>query len=96
MEQSSKKKGKSRATITWQLIKAAEQGDRDFITNQLDSGFDVNTWIRKDGTTLLMTAAEHGHIECVKLLIAAGADVNKANNAGCGSCTAEVEFEFTT
>ena len=82
MEQNSKKKGKSRATIKWQLIKAAEQGDRDFIKNQLDSGFDVNAWIRKDGTTLLMTAAEHGNIGCVKLLITAGADVNKAENTG--------------
>ena len=82
MEQNSKKKGKSRANIKWQLIKAAEQGDRDFIKNQLDSRFDVNTWIRKDGTTLLMTAAEHGNIDCVKLLIAAGIDVNQVDITG--------------
>jgi ankyrin repeat protein len=37
----------------------------------------------QSGTTLLHTAAHNGHIECVRLLVARGADLDAKTKACC-------------
>ena len=47
-------------------------------------GVDVNKAIdNEDGATPLCIASQNGHLEIVKVLIAAGADVNQATKNGC-------------
>ena len=49
------------------------KGDLAATTALLDQGADVNAKFRY-GTTALFKAAERGHVEIVKLLLARGAD----------------------
>jgi ankyrin repeat protein len=53
---------------------AVRQGDLAAVTTLLDKGADVNAKFRY-GATALFKAAERGHTEIVKLLLARGADV---------------------
>jgi ankyrin repeat protein len=55
----------------WEAVRA---GDVALVTTLLDKGADVNAKFRY-GTTALFKAAERGHTEVVKLLLARGADV---------------------
>ena len=57
------------------LAAAARKGDTTTVTKLLDEGVDVNSKFRY-GTTALSFAADHGHLEVVKVLVARGADVN--------------------
>ena len=57
------------------LAAAARKGDATTVTKLLDEGVDVNSKFRY-GTTALSFAADHGHLEVVKVLVARGADVN--------------------
>jgi hypothetical protein len=57
------------------LAAAARKGDAAAVTKLLDEGVDVNSKFRY-GTTALSFAADHGHLEVVKVLVARGADVN--------------------
>jgi len=56
-----------------QLWEAARSGDAALVTRLLDQGADVNAKFRY-GTTALFKAAERGHTEVVKILLARGAD----------------------
>jgi Ankyrin repeats (3 copies) len=57
-----------------QMWEAARKGDVAAVAAALDKGADVNAKFRY-GTTALFKAAERGHADVVKLLIARGADV---------------------
>lgn len=64
------------------LSGAACNGNAEIVRLLLEAGTDVNMaspW----GSTPLYLAAQNGHTECVRLLLATpGIDVNKANNYG--------------
>ena len=61
--------------ISEDLWAAARAGDTAKVAAALDKGADVNARTRY-GATALTFAADKGHLEAVKLLIARGADVN--------------------
>ena len=63
-----------------ELIRAAGSGDVDRVKALLGENLNVN--IRVGKTTALCQAATQGHHEIAKLLIAAGADVNKRQFEG--------------
>ena len=56
------------------LSDAARKGDAAAVTTLLDEGVNVNTKFRYDRTALSF-AADRGHVEVVKVLLARGADV---------------------
>jgi len=58
-----------------QLWEAVRKGDAASVTALLDKGADVNAKYRY-GTTALFKAAERGHTEVVKILLARGADAS--------------------
>lgn len=57
-----------------QFWEAVRKGDAAAVTALLDKGADVNAKFRY-GTTALFKAAERGHLEVVKILLARGVDV---------------------
>ncbi|MHC4620631.1 MAG: ankyrin repeat domain-containing protein [Planctomycetota bacterium] len=62
-----------------QLIQAAEKGDIQTVQTLLDTGSGVKANVnveQTNGTTALMVAAQNGHMEIVKALLEAKADVN--------------------
>ena len=64
----------SKQELNDQFYEAVRQGDVKAVTKLLDQGVDVNTKFRY-GATALFKAAERGHTEVVRLLLARGADV---------------------
>ena len=65
------------------LIAAARAGNDRLVRQILKQGVDPNdTEGQLWGNTSLKEAANYGHVEVVELLIAAGADLNKADRAG--------------
>src|SRR6185369_6122012 len=58
-----------------QLYEAVRKGDAASVTALLDKGAEVNARFRY-GTTALFKAAERGHAEVVKILLARGADAS--------------------
>ena len=64
------------------LILAAARNDAHTIQNLIDAGVDVNAK-GPNGVTALMKAIESGHLDVVKILLAAeGIDVNAQNDRG--------------
>ena len=69
------------------MLWAAKQGNVPAVKALLESGEDVNRWIRLAGVragfpTALHIAAENGHVAATKVLIEAGADVNAQSAEG--------------
>lgn len=64
----------SKQELNEQFWEAVRKGDLAAVTALLDKGADVNAKFRY-GATALFKAAERGHTEIVKLLLARGADV---------------------
>src|SRR5436190_8059926 len=60
-----------------QFWEAVRKGDITQVTALLDKGADVNAKFRY-GATALFKAAERGHLEVVKLLLARGAEDRKS------------------
>lgn len=65
----------SKPELNDKFWEAVRQGDLATTTSLLDQGADVNAKFRY-GATALFKAAERGHTEIVKLLLARGADVS--------------------
>lgn len=59
------------------LFEAAREGDQASLNTLIASGVEVN-FEKNGGWTALMWAANRGHLECVRRLIIAGANVNQA------------------
>ena len=57
----------------------ASRGNREMIQNTIRNGIDVNVK-DENGMTLLMVAAQNGHLELCEMLIGSGADVNISNS----------------
>jgi uncharacterized protein len=67
------------------LVAATMQGNLAAVTVLLDYGMDITVTVRgkiQDGITLLMLAAQEGHIDLVRLLLQRGADVNTLDSGG--------------
>lgn len=67
---------------TLALLNASTSGDRDTAVGLLRSGEDIQTKFPVVGTTPVMLAAAHGHIEVLRTLLEAGADVNAVDFTG--------------
>lgn len=61
-----------------QLIIAAKSGDEAEVTKLIKAKADINE-STSSGANALITAAEKNHLNIVKLLINAGADLNAEN-----------------
>ena len=68
------------------MLWAAKHGNVPAVKALLESGEDVNRWIRLESRaeycTALHIAAEYGHAAVTKILIEAGADVNAQRAEG--------------
>src|SRR5688572_20894188 len=64
----------SQQELNDQFWEAVRKGDVPAVTAALDKGADVNAKFRY-GSTALFKAAERGHVEVVKILLARGVDV---------------------
>jgi len=65
------------------LILAAKEGDIQTVKALLNAGIDVNATVEGyAGMTPLMHASRSNHIDCVKVLIGAGANVRMKNELG--------------
>src|SRR6185312_7061829 len=62
------------------LENAVEINDTEAMKQMIEKGIDVNVDIINENETLLYYATQENKLEIVKLLINAGADVNKANS----------------
>lgn len=65
----------SKQELNDQFWEAVRKGETANVTALLDKGADVNAKFRY-GATALFKAAERGHVEIVKILLARGADVS--------------------
>lgn len=63
------------------LIAGAESGDVAEVAKALADGTPVDAR-DDDGRTALMVAAAHGHLDVVRVLLDAGADVNAQTDEG--------------
>lgn len=63
------------------VFEAARRGDVDELRPLLEAGFTPNL-TNDRGDTLLILAAYHCHPECVRLLVAHGADHGRVNDQG--------------
>jgi ankyrin repeat protein len=66
--------------INW--FDAANKGNYSILKTYIDIGFDLNKQNKYSNDTALMCASWNGHIECLQLLIDAGANVNMQNIDG--------------
>ena len=64
--------------LKWAIIK----GDLSQITTLLDRGCHVNA-VDSDGSTLLHSAAQSGHVKVIRELVDRGCSVNAVKNNGC-------------
>ena len=77
------------------LMEEAFFGDTPNVNDLIQKGADVNE-SNSYGITALILAALKGHVDCVRLLIQAGAHVNKISNAegwSALSCAARNDFD---
>ena len=68
--------GKVRISLDGEILTAATKGDAAALRGLVKAGGNVNARNGNLGETALMLAAENGHVEAVRVLLAGGADVN--------------------
>ena len=66
----------SEKELITEFLLAAEQGNADGLKSCLAKNVDINATNRQ-GRTAIIIASLNKHYDCVSLLIAAGADINK-------------------
>lgn len=84
------------AAVTGELYEAVRKGNLATLEELLAAGADVETRIGSYGETLLMWAAHHGAGDrgaLVRVLVAAGADVDASNFIGATALHAALKFE---
>jgi ankyrin repeat protein len=69
------------------LIKACSIGNLTRVDELLTLGLDPNfqcqnEWYYKDGTSPLLVAGEKGHLDCIKALVSANANINIQGSDG--------------
>jgi ankyrin repeat protein len=64
------------------LVYRSSIGDTTLVASLIKSGAKINYSSFDDGLTPLIAAAQHGHLEVVKILISAGADINLKDGGG--------------
>jgi ankyrin repeat protein len=77
--------GNHRKTDYEQMTEAIEQGDSEKVSALLQAGYDAKRYIH------LLKAASKGQHEIVKMLVEAGAPVDKEDVKGCTALTSAVE-----
>ena len=82
------------------LVPHAISGDYKRLVEAIERVYNVDEADQR-GTTALIHAAENGHVDCVKLLITVGADVNIVNNDGyttllAASCCCQIHKVFAS
>lgn len=64
--------GVSETYFTTPLAAAVERGSKELVRNLIVNGADVNSWVKEDGTTLLLDAVDRGNDDIVFLLVQHG------------------------
>ena len=78
--------------IDWLLSEAAREGALHVLRHALLRGADVDRKYRPSHETPLILATHGGHVDCLRLLLEAGADVNKGGSLGRPALIHAVEY----
>jgi hypothetical protein len=61
------------------FVRQAADGNDEYLKAALAVNPDAVKWVDSSGSTALMAAADKGHMKAIQVLVAAGTDVDRAN-----------------